>query len=366
MLAVSTILTLIVGLVLPLPLLAYSICTCLGIGCCNSRRRCKEKRAFLQTKETKADPPGDEAHLEIISLNACLWPPGFRNTKAWPLKDPRCTDIARLLAQADVAVCQEVFSWPLLSTYLPACLFPAGCKWRSLITSAMDGLLAKSYDWSDVDVDACRPYHTFSAGAWTLWRSDHDQHTTNKPTLEQINYEYIPFKHKGFVMFEYVRPVGYQLSSFKVTGSRNTQVLHVINLHLLPSEGAFMDTLPAMESRSLELLQVATSVSRLPPQDAWLIMGDFNMDPKRKIDTKALDNFVAALRKAVQRPGSNDAQLHVFQPHETTLNGQVPYVSAWFNDLGVDHMYSNRQLLNARVLDTNLSDHYPIKASLVL
>jgi endonuclease/exonuclease/phosphatase family metal-dependent hydrolase len=223
-------------------------------------------------------------------------------------------------------------------------------------------------------------------GLWTVAR---------KTILHQVAYRFEQFKHEGFVLFDSIKPNGYQYSKFRyLVGSREERYLHVLNVHLLPMEGALLDSCPVNHNRRLELAQLVDAVRFIPPADAWLILGDFNLDPKR--DAAMLGAFVHALQglvKASERidragPDNLDSEVgkkrksgqdialgkqadfqksvYIFQPDIPTLSHSASYRSAFVTNLAVDHMYSNRPLRQARVLDNEISDHFAIAADLEL
>jgi hypothetical protein len=91
----------------------------------------------------------DRGLVSVVSLNACLWPPGLRNTKNWPMKDPRCIDISAVFSCFDICVSQEVLAWPYLFTVVEE-----GCKWRNLISKAVHHNrppLFETHYWAAVD-----------------------------------------------------------------------------------------------------------------------------------------------------------------------------------------------------------------------
>ena len=108
------------------------------------------------------------------------------------------------------------------------------------------------------------------------------------------------------------------------------------------------------------LAQLVAFVGGLPHDDYWVLAGDFNNDRRRHAHVVA--PFAAALA-AVIAPHP----LHTFCPDEPTINDAAPYTTAWHTDEGVDHIYSNLELADARVLrtETLLSDHLPVAATLV-
>ena len=237
-------------------------------------------------KQQQSSKQSQEQFVSILTLNCCLWPPGLRNTKIWPLKDTRCPKIAELFSEYDLCVCQELFTWPWLTK-----LIQHGCKWRDLISrhsSSKNPPLISTHDW-------VKPYlpggglYALSPGMWTVAR---------KTRLTRLAYRYIPYKHIGFVAFEYVKPNGYQHSVYQVNNpdsspDRETSgtdlyesnprinpsrdnpkdkvILHVFNTHLLPSEGAIFDSRHPSVNREAQLKQLARAVRSLPCQDAWLV-----------------------------------------------------------------------------------------------
>ena len=106
------------------------------------------RRAFPLRPETGvAAPDRYYPRLTITSINCCLWPRGLSSTPTINTnKDDRTNQvmIPRLLSQADVTLCQEVFGWPFISN-----------TWRC----KMGKFLSTSHIWAPQDRQAMTLHH---------------------------------------------------------------------------------------------------------------------------------------------------------------------------------------------------------------
>lgn len=306
--------------------------------CEPSSRAANTVAAVSGKKTTESQEQEVFDHLTVVSLNVCLWPPGVRNSLASAQKEKRCTQhIPRFLAAYDVALVQEAFAWSF-----------TGDRWRSL----MYPQLQETHEWPPPDYDALCAHHIMTPGTWTL----------HNRQLRLLSYRFHDFEHDGFVAFELVRPVGYGHSVLSVPCRGGQELmLHVLNVHLLPEEGAFADAKPLRHSQEKELAHLVAAVEALPRTHAWLVGGDFNFDA---IKHETLVSFFTNRLSAVVHP----QPLHRFTPTCTTLNEKVPFATAWSLDESVDQFYSNLPILKSRVCteDGHLSDHFPIACVLQL
>lgn len=297
-----------------------------------------ENRAWAQVPSTAETQ--DFSRLRVCTLNLCLWPRGLRNSWASALKEERCepAGIPRFLQQHDISVCQENFAWPFLPD-----------RWRAL----MAPVLEKTHTWAPPGFNALAPFHWMTSGAWTL---------TNR-ALPVVSHRFVNFHHKGLVAFEYVRPVGYDHVVLQVPRgpTRDAATLHVFNVHLLPEEGAFLDTYSVDASVQQELEQLCEAVAAIPRNHLWVLAGDLNID--KRLCAHIHQTFVARLQQA-----SHPHTMHYYAPCDTTMNSHVQFSTAWNSQQAVDHIYSNMVLEDARVCseETKLSDHFPVSCTLRL
>lgn len=241
----------------------------------------------------------------ILSLNCCLWPVGIRGTFSSAQKNERCNIIPHVLQTADVAICQEVLSW-------------SPNKWITRMKPYLH------YDWIDSDINS---------GLWTI---------THFTILSQV---FIPCKY--LCLYSMTHPLGF----LHTTISINTHTIHVINVHMLTDEATCLfECFEKLYKQQLEhLLSYIESL-----HGNWIIGGDFNVDG----DDLLIQWFIVHLTKV--------GKLSYYHPTVSTCNENVSYANHRSKHMKVDHFYTNMEMKDCRVLYENVSDHYPIIATIIL
>ena len=241
----------------------------------------------------------------ILSLNCCLWPVGIRGTFSSAQKNERCNIIPHVLQTADVAICQEVLSW-------------SQNKWITRMKPYLH------YDWIDSDINS---------GLWTI---------THFTILSQV---FIPCKY--LCLYSMTHPLGF----LHTTISINTHTIHVINVHMLTDEAVCLfECFEKLYKQQLEhLLSYIESL-----HGNWIIGGDFNVDG----DDLLIQWFIVHLTKV--------GKLSYYHPTVSTCNENVSYANHRSKHMKVDHFYTNMEMKDCRVLYENVSDHYPIIATIIL
>ena len=241
----------------------------------------------------------------ILSLNCCLWPVGIRGTFSSAQKNERCNIIPHVLQTADVAICQEVLSW-------------SQNKWITRMKPYLH------YDWIDSDINS---------GLWTI---------THFTILSQV---FIPCKY--LCLYSMTHPLGF----LHTTISINTHTIHVINVHMLTDEAVCLfECFEKLYKQQLEhLLSYIESL-----HGNWIIGGDFNVDG----DDLLIQWFIVHLTKV--------GKLSYYHPTVSTCNENVSYANHRSKYMKVDHFYTNMEMKDCRVLYENVSDHYPIIATIIL
>lgn len=241
----------------------------------------------------------------ILSLNCCLWPVGIRGTFSSAQKNERCNIIPHVLQTADVAICQEVLSW-------------SQNKWITRMKPYLH------YDWIDSDINS---------GLWTI---------THFTILSQV---FIPCKY--LCLYSMTHPLGF----LHTTISMNTHTIHVINVHMLTDEATCLfECFEKLYKQQLEhLLSYIESL-----HGNWIIGGDFNVDG----DDLLIQWFIVHLTKV--------GKLSYYHPTVSTCNENVSYANHRSKHMKVDHFYTNMEMKDCRVLYENVSDHYPIIATIIL
>ena len=101
----------------------------------------------------------------------------------------------------------------------------------------------------------CRRYQWITPGAWTLTRAGWPVTT----------YCFHEFQHRGFVLLELLRPVGFAHTVLTVPfPGGHAATLHILNVHLLPEEGAFIDSFTVTGPGSLPARPRQRSVALTP------------------------------------------------------------------------------------------------------
>ena len=269
--------------------------------------------------------------ISIVSLNCCLFPYGIRATWNSALKEQRCSSnmIPRIINMADIAICQEVFSYSFMRNY-----------W----ITKMHLHLYKLFSWISPDyteLQHTKPYHIISSGLWTL---------VNRQ-FAIVSQTFITFIHSGRLLFSYIHPIGF----LHTIVSRNNKIIHIINVHMLTDEGTcFLDSESFDVFYNEELQQLILFISQLEKNSLWIIGGDFNVEPSYL--TNKFDNVL----NTIIYPNI----LYKFHPTVNTCNENISFNNHSSKYMKVDQFYSNMEINYARVMEEedHISDHLPIIA----
>ena len=241
----------------------------------------------------------------ILTLNCCLWPVGTRGTVCSAQKEERCNIIPDVLNTTDIAICQEVFSW-------------FENKWIHLMKPYLN------HTWIDSDIHS---------GLWTM---------TRFTILSQI---FIPCNY--LCLYSFTHPLGF----LHTTISINMHVVHIINVHMLTDEATcFFECFEKLYKQQLDhLLSYVKSL-----HGNWIIGGDFNVDGNDLL----IQWFLIHLKKL--------GKISYYHPMVNTCNENVSYANHTSKHMKVDHFYTNIEIKDCRVLYENVSDHYPVIATILL
>lgn len=248
----------------------------------------------------------------IVTLNCCLWPIGIRGTFRSAQKDERCKIIPSVLKKADIAICQEVFSWKWFEN-----------RWIAIMKSYLN------YNWigSNINSGLCT-----TTGLWTTTRFD------------ILSQSFIPFTHP--CLFSITNPLGFLHTTMIIS---NTQV-HVINVHMLTDEAVCLfECFEKLYKQQIdELLLYIKSL-----KGYWIVGGDFNVDGTDLL----IQWFLMQLKKL--------GKISYYHPEVNTGNS-TSYANHTSKHMKVDQFYTNMEIKDCNVLDDNVSDHYPVMATIVL
>eukprot|EP00051_Salpingoeca_urceolata_P033850 m.22452 g.22452 ORF g.22452 m.22452 type:complete len:341 (+) comp6826_c0_seq1:343-1365(+) len=275
--------------------------------------------------------------FDLVSLNCCLWPYGMRPTTAPLQQHRRCgpTLIPRLIRSADVVTCQEVFGWPFLR-----------CFWRH----ALSKHLSDDYIWSPRF--RYIPWHATTPGEVTFVRKG----------IRVVSSHCKVFEHKSQSLVEmFIKLMTCEHNELEFLRTDGTTVrVHVINVHLIADEVEMVNPWSLPNFRAHELDQLYEMIVGFGDQP-WVVVGDCNVDPIRH----------AALHESMLRRFTELAhprKLYSYVPDQPSLNTFPPF-AANINPGDVnDQIFSTLPLVSPRLCDeeTELSDHFPIRATVLL
>lgn len=247
----------------------------------------------------------------IISLNCCLWPVGLRATLQSALKEERCKIIPNVLNMADIGICQEVYNWKGSEN-----------KWISLMKPTLH------YNWIDSDVEEW----IIPTGIWTITR------------FSIISQSFIHFN--ATCLFAMTHRVGFLHTTMLISNKK----VHIINIHMISDEMVCLfECFEKIYKQQLE--QLLSYIKSLDGE--WVVGGDFNLNGSDLL----IQWFLMQLIKI--------RDISYYHPTVNTCNNHISFANHTSKHMKVDHFYTTMKLKDCKVLSENVSDHYPIMATVV-
>lgn len=272
--------------------------------------------------------------VRVVTLNTCLWPRGLRASLMSSRKEERLRLITAFAARYDVVLMQELLEWAWAS----------GHSSRQHVAGALAG-------------------HLFAGGTVPAEMGGRRLMGRSQATLCRAEYEvrahqWRPFQYRTRVLFTSFVPCGFEETVLLIEG----HAVHLLNVHLLPPEGAVLDARPSHETNASELRQLERRILQIADAgEHWVVGGDFNVDSLCERGRGMLAAFAGRVAAATKRP------VHASPAAgEGSLNIGVPY-STDAETMRVDHFFSSLPVCSARVrTDVNVSDHFPVEIELQL
>lgn len=273
---------------------------------------------------TSSPEKAQQFHVSLVSLNACLWPWGLRQSIHDNQKLQRAEGIAELCKKYDIVCLQEVFTsaWDK--------------KWPEVL---------KSEHLSYARADGREKWHILDTGLQVVTR------------YKILSSEYRPFESTGGLA-RFFKPFGYLhcIIEIPVTPDRSER-FHVFNCHLHPDEGHYGPSTP-LEIRFKQAQEIS---SQIPKDEPWIIAGDFNIhahDP----DGETLHQFF------IHESDDGPKKASRFAPEKATIHNLVPFAVHRSDMLtqSVDHIYSCNPITEGALLEElhHLSDHLPVSVKI--